>query len=36
MAVLQGPATFAIVMWRDGTSGDEEFVDVEPFVVKDA
>jgi ureidoglycolate lyase len=36
MAVLQAPATFAIMMWRDGTSGDEEFVDVEPFVVKEA
>jgi len=26
--VLDGPATFAVLMWRDGTAGDEEFVPV--------
>jgi ureidoglycolate lyase len=26
MTVLDAPAAFAVLMWRDGTSGDEEFV----------
>jgi ureidoglycolate lyase len=25
------PAGFAVWMWRDGTAGDEEFVDIDPF-----
>ncbi len=28
LAVLDRPATFAVVMWRDGTATDEEFVDL--------
>lgn len=28
LTVLDGPATFAVLMWRDGTEGDEEFVPV--------
>jgi ureidoglycolate lyase len=28
LTVLDGPATFAVLMWRDGTSADEEFVPV--------
>ena len=28
LTVLDGPATFAVLMWRDGTAGDEEFVPV--------
>ncbi|MEO1092019.1 MAG: ureidoglycolate lyase [Pseudomonadota bacterium] len=31
LTVLQAPASFAVWMWRDGTAGDEDFVDVEPF-----
>jgi ureidoglycolate lyase len=26
--VLDGPAAFAVLMWRDGSPGDEEFVPV--------
>lgn len=33
LTVLRGPGRFAVFMWLDGTTGDEEFVDVEPFVV---
>ncbi len=33
LTVLREPAAFAVFMWRDGTSGDEEFVDVPPFNV---
>jgi len=28
------PAAFAVTMWLDGTAGDEEFVDVEPFTLE--
>ena len=28
LTVLDGPASFAVLMWRDGTSADEEFVPV--------
>jgi ureidoglycolate lyase len=28
--VIGAPARFAIVMWRDGTAGDEEFADIDP------
>ena len=28
VTVLDVPASFAVLMWRDGTSGDEEFVPV--------
>ena len=31
---LDRPARFVIVMWRDGTRTDEEFVDVAPFTVE--
>ena len=34
LTVLDAPARFAVFMWRDGTVGDEEFVDVEPFTVE--
>ena len=34
LTVLDAPARFAVFMWRDGTAGDEEFVDVEPFAVE--
>ncbi len=33
LTVLDRPARLAVFMWRDGTSGDEEFVPVAPFVV---
>jgi len=33
LTVLDAPADFAVFMWRDGTSGDEEFVDVGPVAV---
>jgi ureidoglycolate lyase len=29
LTVLDGPASFAVLMWRDGTAGDEEFVPVD-------
>lgn len=32
MTVLDGPADFAVFMWRDGGAGDEQFFDVEPPV----
>lgn len=28
LSILDRPATFAVVMWRDGTATDEEFVDL--------
>lgn len=28
VTVLDAPASFAVLMWRDGTAGDEEFVPV--------
>jgi ureidoglycolate lyase len=31
LTVLERPATMAVFMWRDGGSGDEEFVPVTPF-----
>lgn len=34
MTVFDRPATFAVFMWRDGSSGDEEFVDVDPFIIE--
>ncbi len=33
MTVLDAPARFAVLMWRDGTEKDEEFVDVAPFTL---
>lgn len=33
MAALDGPARFAVLIWEDGSMGDEEFVDVAPFVL---
>ena len=35
MAVLEAPACFVVLMWRDRTSGDEELVDVPPFFVRE-
>jgi len=34
LTVLAGAGKFAVFMWRDGTSGDEEFVKVTPFDVE--
>jgi ureidoglycolate lyase len=35
LTVLGGlPATFAVWMWRDGTAGDEEFVDIGPVRIE--
>ncbi len=31
LTVLDAPGRFAVIMWRDGTAGDEEFVSVTPF-----
>lgn len=31
--VLDRPARFVVVMWRDGTPADDEFVDVPPFEI---
>lgn len=31
--VLDRPARFAIVMWKDGSKEDDEFVDVAPFEI---
>ena len=33
LTVFDEPARFNIFMWRDNTSGDEEFVSVTPFMV---
>lgn len=33
LTVLDRPAHFVVFMWRDGTTGDEEFVPVTPFTV---
>ncbi|PLC50619.1 hypothetical protein CR159_06305 [Pollutimonas subterranea] len=33
LTVFDKPAQFAIYMWSDGTSGDEEFMQVRPFTV---
>jgi ureidoglycolate lyase len=33
LTVLDAPARFAVLMWRTGTSTDEEFQDVAPFLV---
>lgn len=32
--VLDREARFVVVMWKDGTRGDEEFVEVAPFTVE--
>lgn len=34
LTVLDAPAPFAVLMWRDGTATDEEFVDVDPLAVE--
>ena len=34
LTVLGQATSFAVFMWRDGTAGDEEFVDVQPFTVE--
>lgn len=34
LTVLDRPGRFAVFMWRDGTDGDEEFVDVAPLTVE--
>lgn len=33
MAVLDAPARFAVLIWKDGGADDEEFVDVTPFTL---
>jgi ureidoglycolate lyase len=33
LTLLDQPAEFVVFMWREGTSGDEEFVEIEPFLV---
>lgn len=35
LTVLDRPARFAVFMWRDATSADEEFVPVAPFMVRE-
>jgi ureidoglycolate lyase len=34
LTVLDMPACYGVIMWRDNSPGDEEFVDVKPFSVK--
>lgn len=34
MAVLDAPARFAVLIWRDGSADDEQFVDVQPFTLR--
>jgi len=36
LTVLDRPARLAVFMWRDGTTGDEEFVPVTPFTIGEA
>lgn len=33
LTVLDRPGRFAVFMWLDGSTGDEEFVPVEPFTI---
>jgi ureidoglycolate lyase len=33
LTVLDGPLGFGVFMWRDGTAGDEEFVDIAPVTI---
>ena len=33
MAALDAPTRFAVLMWLDGSSDDEEFVAVAPFML---
>jgi ureidoglycolate lyase len=33
LTVLDRPARFAVFMWRDGSTGDEQFVPVTPFTI---
>ena len=33
LTVLDRPGRFAVFMWRDGGTGDEEFVPVDPFTI---
>ncbi len=33
LTILGEPGFQAVMMWKDGTSGDEEFVDVPPFLL---
>jgi ureidoglycolate lyase len=33
LTVLDAPASFAVFMWRDGSAGDEEFVDIGSLLV---
>jgi ureidoglycolate lyase len=32
--VLDAPLAFGVFMWRDGTAGDEEFVDIAPLTIR--
>jgi ureidoglycolate lyase len=34
LTVLDRPGRFAVFMWRDGSTGDEEFVPVAPFTIR--
>lgn len=34
MTVLDVPLAFGVFMWRDGSAGDEEFVDIAPLTVR--
>lgn len=34
LTTLDRPGRFAIFMWKDGTEQDEEFVPVEPFMIR--
>lgn len=34
LTVLDAPLGFGVFMWRDGTAGDEEFVDIDPVTVR--
>jgi ureidoglycolate lyase len=34
LTVLDAPLGFGVFMWRDGTAGDEEFVDIAPVTIR--
>ena len=34
LTILDEPGFQAVLMWKDGTSGDEEFIDVPPFTIE--
>jgi ureidoglycolate lyase len=34
LTVLDAPLAFGVFMWREGSAGDEEFVDIDPLTIR--